>query len=416
MTQSTPTPQVPPPGFVEQRRWLLPTVLWLTMVGSTLPIGPLGSSAGVHVLLILVIGVWLAASGFGFGGNGRILFGALSLLIAHFCATTLLSPCKDLLGKSAGSLVIMVLMLLALGLVSGATQVIHVNLTLRRVLGLVVVSVLLEKVWLLTTGASLLIRPSGIFSEPSHLALAMTPLLVALISAPDRGDKIWGWTSTLLLFLLSGSATLFMLVALSLLLVALAMPSRGRSMVVMMRMLIAAALALSLVMVSPFRDDFLQRLTGLGEISTGSNVSSLVYINGWQTALDNLDASGLIGLGLNRMGCEPRPVTDVTEILEFFQLEDANYNDGSFTFAKLLSELGVLGGLIWMSLLVFLFRAVIKSKRKATTDTSTLRILFLTSMLVLTIGALIRGTGYFSGPFMFGLYSFLMLRRQDVWR
>ncbi|MFO0124112.1 MAG: hypothetical protein ACK520_16825, partial [Inhella sp.] len=175
-------------------------------------------------------------------------------------------------------------------------------------MGVIVLSVLLDKAYLLWTNASVFIRPSGIFEEPSHLALSCAPVLAALVVSEHGKDKAVGWISVAMLMGLAASATLFVLFA-ACAVVALMLARRGGGVQRLLRGLGVAALVLLLVAVSPYRDDFLARIVGLGEVSAESNVSSLIYLNGLQSALANVEASQWFGLGLNRMGCEPRPVT-----------------------------------------------------------------------------------------------------------
>ena len=146
-----------------------------------------------------------------------------------------------------------------------------------------------------------------------------------------------------------------------------------------------------------------------------SNISSVVYVAGWQMADENLRNTDWLGLGVNRMGCLPRPVTEAGEILEVFDLGDGNYNDGSFTMSKALSEFGALAILLWLVLAGLLMKAIYRTRQTLGTRNHQLRMMLIGGMVVLVFGSLVRGTGYFSGVFLFGLLATFMLDREDVW-
>lgn len=394
------------------RAWVYPAMLWILVVLAPLPILGGATSLGAHVLAIVVLaGVVLLRGGVRGVAGGWVL-GIAGALLVHTVLASLMSPCRDMLGRSLGSLGLLLMLIVATALVAAAAGAERgpIGATLRWIMGVVVLSVLLDKAYLLWTNASVFIRPSGIFEEPSHLALSCAPVLAALVVSEHGKDKAVGWISVAMLMGLAASATLFVLFA-ACAVVALMLARRGGGVQRLLRGLGVAALVLLLVALSPYRDDFLARIVGLGEVSAESNVSSLIYLNGLQSALANVEASQWFGLGLNRMGCEPRPVTDVTPLLEVWNLADFNYNDGSFTAAKLLSELGALGALwllVGFGVLVALIRA---GRREADADRRQRMALAAGALLVITLGAFVRGTGYFSGPYLLGLFAFFLFCR-----
>jgi hypothetical protein len=384
-------------------------VIWLLVVVAPAPWLSAGSSMGPHVLLLLMLGALMLWQGARAPAPGWTL-AASAVLLLHFAFALFLTPCQDSFGKSVASEVVLIPLIWALGLLAASHDGRPVDATLRQVLVLVVVSVMIEKAYLVLASKSEYLRPSGIFSEPSHLALSMAPVLAALIVSGRRRNQRYGWLGTLILYALSASATLFVVVAICLLFVTLAKPSaqgRGRT---VLRVLAVGTLSVVLVAVSPYRDAFVERILGLGDVSLSANMSSLIYLHGWESALGNFDATSGFGLGINRMGCFPRPETSATDILEFFDLGDSNYNDGSFTFSKLLSEFGVLA-IVWqLAVLVFMFRAI-RRMRAADPQQYTWHAFLLGGVVVMSLGAFIRGTGYFSGPFLLGLWAMFQLVR-----
>ncbi|NBV89663.1 MAG: hypothetical protein EBR88_09160, partial [Betaproteobacteria bacterium] len=250
-----------------------------------------------------------------------------------------------------------------------------------------------------------LLRVGGIFPEPSHLALAMTPVLVGLMNARDPADRIWGWGGFAVLALLSASSTLFVMVTICQVCALLARSQKRLSLTNVLRMLTVLSVLAVMLLYSPYSENFERRVVGLGQLDTEADLSALVYVNGWQTAMANLQSTNGAGIGFNRMGCEPRPATDVGHILELLQLEDQNYNDGSFILAKLLSELGLLGLLAWISALIVLLRLTLTKRYAGLKQLSPeILALLVSGVAIVSVGAVIRSTSYLSGPFAFGVF------------
>jgi len=383
-------------------------MLWAcTLVATvTLPLG--GFSLGLHVPLILALAGWtLAAHGLPRIANAVALMLFAIAIGLHFVGANLASPCQDAWSKSVLSFGLFVPLVLALAVLAARSDDAPLEADLRLAVLVVVGSLALHSAYLFAIGAPPQIRASGIFLEPSHLALTVTPLLVALVFATGLRDKLWGWGGAALVFALGGSATFFVVFVLGLLLAFLEQ-FRGRwTRGLVMRAAAGVAVLVALVTVSPFRDDFTARALSIGEIDPGGNPSSLVYIDGWLMALDNLATSHGLGLGFNRMGCEPRPITETGHILELIEAGDSNYNDGSFTFAKVLSEFGWFGVALWALAIVLLVRMVFSSQLGALAGPAT-RALAVAAATVMVLGGFIRGTNYFSGPFLYGFYFLLM--------
>lgn len=395
-------------------QWVLPSLLWLLIVIAPLPLLGADTSLGLHVLLLIGLVPWLLLRDQGRGLSGGWLLGIACLLVFHTVWTVFASPCRDMLGRSLASLLLLLGSLLALALAAAAVarERPRIGPTLSLIVIVVLVSVLIDKIWLYVSNASPFIRPSGLYDEPSHLALSCAPVLAVLVVSAERRERWLGWVATAALMALAASGTLFVLFTACALVSLLVTSRRGATLRLALRLTLVGALAVVLVLASPFRDDFLARVSGVGsEASVESNVSSLIYLNGLQTAVANMLSTEGLGLGVNRMGCEPRPTTDVSDILEAFELGDYNYNDGSFTAAKLFSEFGVFGGLWLLIGFVALLALVRAGRHESDVERRQLIALAAAALLVVTLGAFVRGTGYFSGPFMMGLFAFFLSRR-----
>jgi hypothetical protein len=384
------------------------------MVASTTKLGIGEFSIGLHVPLILAAWMTLPSARAPIRRRvTHVLSVGFVLLAAHFLLTEFTTPCAEFLPKSAASLVLMLLLALAVGQL--ATQPADTRLTfdLKVIVVLVTVSVVLQVVLGLTPQGAEVVRAGGIYSEPSHLALAFAPVLVGLMLAHERGDKIWGWCGFIVMTVLSASATLFVLVTLCFIMSLLARSRRQISLPLILRMILLIGFMAALVVNSPYGEEFANRMTGLTQNDAEANVSSLVYINGWETAAANLVDTYGIGLGFNRMGCAPRPETSSGEFLEFIGQGDLNYNDGSFVMSKLLSELGLLGLALWvLALWVLAQQVLVKTHRPMAKLPPEVAATVISGITVFTLGALIRGSSYLSGSFIFGLYCVLFARAQ----
>jgi|GEM_PF-1573987 len=402
-----------PEHQVARHPWLLAALLWIFALGPYAAGEGYGSSVGPHVLFILLLAGWEASRGFGPGRGWRLLLGACALLSLHFLGSLVSTPCQDLGGKSIGSFALFLALVWALAVLAQTIELDDRRLagTLAWLAAAVTATVVVHYVILLLSGRTTYERASGIFPEPSHLALALTPTLVAIGFSARRDMRALALGIIGLLLVLSSSSTLIVLLLVALICVAAAMGHARRVKSLMTRLVLPVVAVLALVWVSPYRDDALARVAGVQETEVGANASSVIYVMGWEHALENLNATGGFGLGFNRMGCEPRPVTDTSEIIELMGLGDANYNDGSFTISKVLSELGWLGAALWAAMLL-VFIAFLRRLARGVRPQRRLMVALLVGMAaVLLLGSFIRGTGYFSGPFLAGLFALMALRR-----
>jgi hypothetical protein len=87
----------------------------------------------------------------------------------------------------------------------------------------------------------------------------------------------------------------------------------------------------------------LNRIAGIAAPNATDNVSSLVYVQGWQDTWFNLKRTHGLGLGVNMMGCGVLPDVSARDALALIELGDINSTDGSFMFSKVVSEAGVVG-------------------------------------------------------------------------
>jgi hypothetical protein len=379
-------------------------VLWACALLSAFQVSLGGLSMGLHIPVVLVAAAMAIVQRGVMLRHAATVTLLVAAMVGHFTLIQFTTPCTDMLAKSAISLAVAMLVLLALFQLAQGSATRSLLPDMRLIVGIVIASLAFDAFRAPAADLNQAIRASGFFAEPSHLALAMTPPLVGLVRSHLRADRIGGWTAFVAMSLLSASATLFMMFVLSLVVAIIAEAAQGASIVRVLRVAVGAGIMTLLVVASPYSSEIADRATSLFQIDTSANLSSVVYVNGWETAVSNAVSTNGVGLGFNRMGCNPRPDTASGEVLEFFDIGETNYNDGSFTFAKLLSELGFFGVALWVLMAALLWR-IVQQHRANGMRMNSARALFLSAATVMVIGALIRGTNYFSGSFLLGIYG-----------
>lgn len=255
-------------------------------------------------------------------------------------------------------------------------------------------------------------RSGGIFLEPSHLALSSVPLLIHMVLSNKKHIKLLAMLFSALLLLFSYSSTFLFLLLILMLPVILGILARNpfshRAIFTVVTLLL-----LSLVVsTQPKFEETLLRFNDTIDLSESSNLSSLVYANGWQLLEKNLYNTSGFGLGFNAMGCNPRPFTRVSQWLFTLNLEDQNYNDGSFMLSKMGSEFGYLGilFLIVMALISFISLFIYGKRGSSSPD-----IIYLIWFSTFSFSAFLRnGGGYFAGPMVLFILSTIILFSQQL--
>jgi hypothetical protein len=200
-------------------------------------------------------------------------------------------------------------------------------------------------------------RNSGFFLEPSHLAMFVIPFIAYRLLVSSRD---WlSWIVIIVVMLFSHSSTFLVdLVGVFMLWVI-----RGRylfhsaGLIRIVLIVVFVAIAAGLLDVSNTQERINGILEGL-QGSEISNLSSIVWLNGWSQAYEYFVATLGLGVGFNQMGCGEfvklgRYSSDMFDIRGGV----LNLQDGSFMAAKLISELGVVG----LLLVIFLAGLSIKS-------------------------------------------------------
>jgi hypothetical protein len=373
------------------------TVLWPFL----LSLGGLQLTLNVAVLT-LSGGVWLAM-------RRRVAKGsalAAAILIAYMVFSTLTAvagPCNDTFSKlviTAPILVFLALIGLEVGRRSSDEDWIKLQKTAMWCLLAAFLSFLIERAWPSQFPNQVVYRIegkySGLFKEPSHVAFALFPCVALLLVAESRKVRRVGLAALLGLLLVSRSSTLIAMIA-AWVLYRLVVQRRLRQ-----AALPALGLALLVALASAINYNALlgptvNRIEGVALSSETENISSLVYVQGWQDAIANLKRTHGLGLGFDMMGCQPLPDVPARQALTLTGLETINAQDGSFLFGKVVSEAGV-GGIAFYIAIVWWWIRIEKAIRAAHGQPGQAVAVAQAALIFCFLASsFIRGLGYFSG-------------------
>lgn len=377
----------------------------LLSVGLPLPEGFPGASLTLCFVLTGLASLFIATPSRPGYVSTRVLAALAVVLYGLF--VFFLGPCTDSTMRVIFSAASFVALIWAVRRLANAVRLDLPLLPIRHVRTMLIVVVIFVILEAAARGIGPDLRVGGLYREPSHLALAIAPLLFYLWKAGRRRDRIFLLACGIPLLGLAYSSTLLVLVvALFALDVAGGFLQQGRRGSAVFGF-VGVAIVVAGLSATPLITPTMERITGVMNASEDENISSLVYVNGWQLLIANMQSSRGAGIGFNAMGCEPRPITYAMTLLDRFDLGHLNYYDGSFLVSKIGSELGVPGLLAW---LIFPWLTVRLAIRRFGLRPD-IQWLCYGWLAIISIGALVRSTGYFAGTVTLALLAtFLVLR------
>jgi hypothetical protein len=241
------------------------------------------------------------------------------------------------------------------------------------------------------------LKPIFPFAEPSHFALTFVPFLVDACANASKAHKLLWLGGTLILAYVLQSLSLVVGIILA-------------GLVCLPLSQLLAGGALLLVVLGLVDIEYFTERLDLSESS--GNLSSLVYLQGWDLVEESFARTKGLGWGFMQLGYVPTNVPTADLIYRIFR-DDLNLKDGSFTAAKLLSEFGVIGAALIALFAVQFARSAWRVRRFSLSRTGLSRTELLAHSLVVgfLIDMFVRGTGYFSGvPFLL-LCGWILTRR-----
>lgn len=237
-------------------------------------------------------------------------------------------------------------------------------------------------------------QPIFPFTEPSHLALDFLPVLMFLCVKSKGAMRI---------FVLGlGVAIAFLIKSLTMgvgLAIIVVVCTSGFMLPVAGIVAVAIGSALDITY-------FTSRLV----FQNSQNLSTLVFIQGWQLLFQAFAKSHGWGIGFQQLGLHGA-LTDVSDIIFLLVGENFNLLDGGLTVAKFVGEFGVFGIVVTIFFLYVAAVSFIRIKKV------TSRGLFLTSTQILASCVLlcypmelfVRGLGYFTPTFLLVFASLRIL-------
>jgi len=238
-------------------------------------------------------------------------------------------------------------------------------------------------------------RFSGHFREPSFAAFSLIPCVLVLLMDEKIKTRRLGILALVSLVLISRSSSMVLLGAISTLYWVII--QRKPRKILLYGLFFGGLIAIaSFVDYEKLLGPTIERITGLSPTDTESNLSSYVYIQGWQDAGVNLVRTHWLGLGVNMMGCDPLTDVPVRDILIGYNLGDENAQDGSFLFAKIVSETGIIGVIFYMAVIWFWFKSekfVLKLGNNPERRVAAIQSALIFYFLIVSFE---RGPGYFS--------------------
>ena len=264
---------------------------------------------------------------------------------------------------------------------------------------------------------SMLEKPVFPFSEQSHYALTLGLLVVALVSVSGKVEAIFYIINMVCLSLIFPNLTLLVFCLLS----TIVFLARIR-ILYLIPLFVCFSVFFVFVVVSLVNSNeyFASRL----DFSNLTNLTTLVWVQGWFLALLNSANTLGLGLGFNALGLDSTLYPEVTDIIYENTGRYFNLNDGGFLAAKLISEFGMLGLVFSVAYFFWLLNApfMISSlyskfyKFESTLYKSMIAKRILATAIVFGFGVefFLRGVGYFSVTLLLAIAAVIYLVKCDT--
>jgi hypothetical protein len=147
--------------------------------------------------------------------------------------------------------------------------------------------------------------------------------------------------------------------------------------------------------------------------SDSSNLTALVYMQGWQELWAALVETNGIGLGFQMNGTQIP--TDIAEKIRSIAGIYKNRQDGAFLSSKLISEFGVVGILIVLLFMKYIITSFVFLKRESNKTNKNIKLVFCHGVVFsFSIELFFRSTGYFTSSLVILLLCVYYIKRNNV--
>ncbi|MFP7655863.1 hypothetical protein [Chryseobacterium proteolyticum] len=142
--------------------------------------------------------------------------------------------------------------------------------------------------------------------------------------------------------------------------------------------------------------------------SDSSNLSTLVFVQGWELAIDALKKSSGLGIGLQQLG-EIRLTSRASRIIYALTKTEYNITDAGLTAPKLICEFGVFAIAALSVFLIILAKGVLYMRKFVPGKFSNKKLLAYCFIVSFFTELFVRGVGYFAGTFFLVITSLIYL-------
>jgi hypothetical protein len=246
-------------------------------------------------------------------------------------------------------------------------------------------------------------KPVFPFKEPSHFALMFVPILLFVCATTSRYER--------LVFLVFGTALGLLLENLTLIvgcLVASIITCRPRHLLFLGGVSVPFALLLDL--------SYYRARVHVSEDS--ENLSSLVFLQGWQLIAEAWNATTGLGRGFQQLGLHNAELP-ATAAIERLGGSSRNLLDGGHIVSKLIGEFGLLGVAIILVFSGIAIRAAILIRRVSLDQGyryEPKKVLAASFIVSYILDLFVRGAGYFTPTGLLVLAAiFLWSRRRQAY-
>ncbi|KPU53063.1 putative membrane protein [Pseudomonas fluorescens] len=243
------------------------------------------------------------------------------------------------------------------------------------------------------------------FSEQSHYALSVGLIAVAYTFSASKKEFIFIFINLLAQALLLPNLTLLVFCALSAF--AFSLRFRSKYYIIFLPPFLITTVWASFIFISEV-DYFSNRLS----FQDSTNVTTLVWIQGWELAHKTFFDTGGLGVGLQMLGLDESQLTEASYKIQNIAGRALNIEDGGFLASKIISETGAMGFAIVLLYILSICKFIKNMawtnkslKSGGGVNDSSRRRAFLGGMLfAFIVEMFFRGYGYFS-PGLFLVFS-----------
>jgi len=248
-----------------------------------------------------------------------------------------------------------------------------------------------------------------LFSEPSHFALIFIPFLFVLFVISKNSVKSFLLLISVVIAVYIENLTFICGLALCLLLI---IPFRTLFYVVP-----SSILAISTIRYSQIYYGYKSLVYYFDRLPLSAdsyNLSSMVYLAGWNRAINDVFASYGFGIGFQQFGIAgPESMLSELVVKRFHLTGHLNLLDGGSLGAKFVGEFGIFGILLLFCYLFYFikFIKILNISNYSTHKLSIQSVFFMSWFITFSLDIFVRGTGYFNPPFLIFLAAIFYLFR-----